>query len=250
MYRNKAFLAVAVVMALVSCAEQFTESYNIQGTSTVSLLDGSKLYLKVLSGQDLKNIDSCEVVHGSFGFSGKLDTMQLAMLTSQEAGMPLIIENGDIVVSIDRTGNKVSGSPMNDSLYNYMDKLRQLQGQRADLGHKEAQMILEGMDEQTIVSQLSVENQQLLMQIDSLETNFILTNINNVLGPCAFQILTADYNYPVLTPQIEEIMSKATDKFKNDPYVKDYYAKAKEILARMKGEIDEPAAPANAAAQP
>jgi len=250
MYRNKALFAVAVVMALISCAEQFTESYSIQGTSTVSLLDGSKLYLKVLSGQDLKNIDSCEVVHGSFGFTGKLDTMQLAMLTSQEAGMPLVIENGDIKVSIDRTGNKVSGSPMNDSLYNYMDKLRQLQGQRADLGHKEAQMILEGLDEQTIVSQLSVENQQLLMQIDSLETNFILINIDNVLGPCAFQILTSDYNYPVLTPQIEEIMSKASDKFKNDPYVKDYYAKAKEILARMKGEIDEPATSANAAAQP
>jgi len=250
MYRNKVLFAVGVVMALVSCAEQFSESYTIQGTSTVSLLDGSRLYLKVLSGQELKNIDSCEVVHGSFGFTGKLDTMQLAMLTSEEAGMPLVIENGDIKVSIDRMGNKVSGSPMNDSLYNYMDKLRQLQGQRADLGHKEAQMILEGMDEQTIISQLSVENQQLLMQIDSLETNFILTNINNVLGPCAFQILTSDYNYPVLTPQIEEIMSKASDKFKNDPYVSDYYTKAKEILARMKGEIDESSTPTNAAAQP
>ena len=85
-----------------------------------------------------------------------------------------------------------------------------------------------------------------MMQIDSLETHFILDNLNNVLGPCAFQMLTAGFNYPVLTPQIEEIMSKATDKFKNDPYVFEYYKTAKEILARMKGEIEsEPVTAAN-----
>jgi len=95
-----------------------------------------------------------------------------------------------------------------------------------------------------------VEDQRLLMQIDSLETRFILENLDNVLGPCAFQMLTAGYNYPVLTPQIEEIMSKATEKFKSDPYVSDYYKTAKEILARMRGEGEiEPATAATPAEQ-
>jgi hypothetical protein len=46
----------------------------------------------------------------------------------------------------------------------------------------------------------------------------------------------------VLTPQIEDIMSKATDKFKNDPYVKDYYKTAQENEARMNG-MNEAAQP-------
>ncbi len=243
---TKFLCSVVVLAAFVSCAEQFTESYNIQGSSSVSVLDGSKLYLKVMNGQELQSIDSCEVVHGGFGFIGKLDTTRIAMLSIRDGGMPLVIEKGDIKVTIDRTGHKVSGSPMNELLYDYMDKLLQLTNQRAELGHKEAQMMLDGVDERTIATVLSEEDGRLLMQIDSLETHFILDNLNNVLGPCAFQMLTAGFNYPVLTPQIEEIMSKATDKFKNDPYVFEYYKTAKEILARMKGEIEsEPVTAAN-----
>ena len=156
-----------------------------------------------------------------------------------DSGLPIVIEKGDILVNIDKTGHKVSGSPMNDMLYDYLDKLIQLQNQRGELGHKQIQMLLEGVDEQTIASKLSVEEGVLLAQIDSLETRFILDNLDNVLGPCAFQILTASFPYPVLTPQIEEIMGKASDKFKNDRYVREYYGKAKEILSRMKGEIDD-----------
>ena len=74
---------------------------------------------------------------------------------------------------------------------------------------------------------------------DSLETQFIISNFDNVLGPYAFRMLTAEYQYPMLTPQIEEIMSKATPKFKGDFYVSEYYRAAREIMARMKGEISE-----------
>ena len=48
-------------------------------------------------------------------------------------------------------------------------------------------------------------------------------------------MITSGYRYPILTPQIEDIMSKATDKFKNNPYVSDYYKTATENEARMQG---------------
>ena len=51
-------------------------------------------------------------------------------------------------------------------------------------------------------------------------------------------MITSMYRYPVLTPQIEDIMSKATSKFKNDPYVKDYYQVATENQARSTGMHD------------
>lgn len=245
---SKLLYSAVVLAALVSCAEQYTESYNIQGSSSVSVLDGSKLYLKTLMGDEMQNIDSCEVVHGGFGFIGRFDTTRIAMLSIRDGGMPLVIEKGDIRVTIDRTGHKVSGTPLNEMLYDYMDKLIQLNNQRGELGHKEAQMFLEGIDEQTITEQLSMEDNVLLQRIDSLETRFILDNLDNVLGPCAFQLMTSGYNYPVLTPQIEEIMGKASDKFRRDRYVSEYYSKAKEIMARLKGEIDDTPVTADSAA--
>ena len=172
------------------------------------------------------------------------------MLSIRDGGIPIVIERGDIKVSIDKTGNKVSGTPLNEKLYDYIDKHIQLENLRMELGHKEAQMIFEGIDERTISKKLMAEEDELLVRKDSLETAFILGNMDNVLGPCAFQMLTINYPYPQLTPQIEEIMGKATDKFKNDPYVKEYYSKAKEIMARLRGEIqDEPVATAEPSAE-
>ena len=59
----------------------------------------------------------------------------------------------------------------------------------------------------------------------------------------AMKMMTSALRYPRLTPQIEDIMSKATAKFKNDPYVKDYYQTAMENEARMNGLISEDGAP-------
>ena len=63
---RKILFLCAAVMALASCEE----SYKIQGASSVSQLDGSKLYLKVLQDKELVDIDSCEVIHGKFKFAG------------------------------------------------------------------------------------------------------------------------------------------------------------------------------------
>ena len=80
-------------------------------------------------------------------------------------------------------------------------------------------------------------------------TNFIVENFDNVLGPGVFMMMTGSYPYPVLTPQIEDIMSKATKKFKEDPYVKAYYQTANEIQARQNGLVEDEA-PAQTAQQP
>ena len=70
---NKILYALLIVMAVTSCAN----SYNIQGTSNVSTLDGRMLYLKVLKNNDFKNIDSCDVVHGQFQFYGTYDSVRM-----------------------------------------------------------------------------------------------------------------------------------------------------------------------------
>ena len=215
---NKLLYATVAVALLASCAS----SYNVTGSSSVSALDGSKLYLKALKDGQVKNIDSCDVVHGEFHFAGLLDSVRMANLyMDDESILPVILEEGDIRVQIGPGGPSVGGTPLNDSLYKFIDKHNQLINQMNELGHKQNQMILEGIDEQTIDQQLDAEATQIAAIEDEL-----------------FMMITSQYRYPILTPQIEYIMSKATKSFKNDPYVKEYYQMAQENEKRMNGLSD------------
>ena len=245
---NKLLFATVAAALLTSCAS----SYNVTGSSSVSALDGSKLYLKALKDGKVKNIDSCDVVHGEFHFAGLLDSVRLVNLyMDEESILPVILEEGDIQVKIGPAGPTVGGTPLNDSLYKFIDKHNQLINQMNELGHKQNQMILDGIDERTIDEQLDAEAAQIATAEDELVTKFIEANYNNVLGPGVFMMITSQYRYPILTPQIEYIMSKATKAFKDDPYVKEYYRTAQEIQARQNGLIeDQPQAAPQAAPAP
>ena len=241
---SKIIYALVTILAMTSCAE----SYNIQGSSTVSSLDGSKLYLKAVKDQELKNIDSCDVIHGKFRFTGLLDTIRMASLyMDDESIMPVVVEKGEIEIKIDNANQRVSGTPLNDKLYEFITLHNQLSNEMGELSHRQSQMLLDGIDENTINQQLSVEAARIAQQEDSLVTNFIVDNFDNVLGPGVFMMMTGSYPYPMLTPQIEDIMSKATKKFKEDVYVKEYYRVANEIQARQNGLVDD--APQTAAQQ-
>ena len=243
--------ALVIVTTLVSCAE----SYSVQGSSSVSALDGSKLYLKAIKNNELRNIDSCEVVHGQFRFAGLLDTVRMANLfMDDESIMPIVLEKGEIGIKIDNASQTVFGTPLNEKLYQFIDFHKQLDNQMNELSHKQSQMLLDGIEEEVINLQLNTEAAEIARREDSLVTNFIVDNFDNVLGPGIFMMITSGYRYPVLTPQIEDIMSKATPKFKNDPYVRDYYKTANDIQAQQNGLADDggaeplPSTPAEQAA--
>ena len=216
---HKILFAFATMALMASCAK----SYNVQGSSSISSLDGSKLYLKAVKNNELKSIDSCDIVHGQFHFSGILDTVRMANLFMDDQSlMPVVLEEGEIVIKIDNAAQSVGGTPLNDKLYKFIHKHKQLDNRMSELSHKQSQMMLEGVDELTINEQLNDEAEKIAADEDKLVTSFIVENFDNVLGPGVFMMITSGFNVPVLTPQIEDIMSKATDKFKNDPYVKEY----------------------------
>ena len=229
---HNGLLAFAASALMASCANQ----YNVQGSSSISSLDGSKLYLKAVKNNELKSIDSCDIVHGQFHFSGVLDTVRMANLfMDEESIMPVVLEQGEIVIKLDNASQSVGGTPLNDKLYKFIDKHKQLDNRMSELSHRQSQMLLEGIDELTINEQLNAEADKIAAEEDKLVTSFIVENFDNVLGPGVFMMITSGFNVPVLTPQIEDIMSKATDKFKNDPYVKEYYQVATENMAKMQG---------------
>lgn len=232
---NKILYALISLIALTSCAN----SYNIMGTSNVSTLDGRKLYLKVLKDSGMKNIDSCDVVHGQFGFAGNTDSVKMASIfMDDEMVLPVVLESGDISVKLDDTQQIVSGTPLNDKLFQFFKKFNQLKNQEAELVHKHDQAIMDGRNMQVVTRQLNAQALRLSDQEDKLVTSFVCENFDNCLGPGVFFMVTIENQYPVLSPWIEDIMSKATDKFKNDPYVKEYYQKAQENEQIMNGTKD------------
>lgn len=229
---NKFLYAIFTILAFASCAN----SYNIQGSSNVSTLDGRMLYLKVLENNDFKKIDSCDVVHGQFQFAGTFDTVRLAnIFMDDESVLPLVLEKGDITIKIDNTQQTVSGTPLNDELFKFFNKYNQLKNQESELIHTHDRAIMDGSNMEVVNAKLNAEAQRLSEMEDKLVTTFVTDNFDNVLGPGVFFMVTIGYRYPELTPWIEDIMSKATDKFKNDAYVKDYYQKAQENQAIMNG---------------
>ena len=247
MSMNKIFYSLIAVAVLTSCAS----SYRVEGSTSLSALDGNKLYLRAVKDGEAKNIDSCDVVHGEFHFAGLLDTVRMANLfMDDESIMPVVLEEGDIVVKIDNANQSVGGTPLNDSLYHVIDRHNQLTNRMNELSHRQSQMLLDGIDEETINEQLSIEAAKIAQEEDSLVTHFIVDNFDNVLGPGVFMMITSQFRFPVLTPQIEDIMSKATKTFKNDPYVREYYQAAQDNEQRMNGLSETAEAPVDTMASP
>ena len=204
---NKLFYTLISLLGLASCAN----TYNIQGSSNVSTLDGRMLYLKVLKDNDFKKLDSCDVVHGQFHFAGAFDSVAMASI---------------------------------------FKKWNQLRGEQLELVHRHDQAIMDGSDMNQVIKELNAESVRLSVLEDSLVTTFVTDNFDNVLGPGVFMMVTLGNPYPQLTPWIEDIMSKATTHFKNDAYVKDYYQKAQENEQIMNGMREVPAPAPAQPAQP
>lgn len=230
---------IASIMSLLLMASCRT-GYMVDGHTTVEALDGKKLYLKAFQDSDLVDIDSSDVIHGKFSFVGELDTVVMVNLfMGNECLMPLVLGPEELTVHIGDARQYVTGSPLNDTLYNFILAKTRLDNQLSELPRMESKMIMDGVDEDIIMLRLNDEANRLSVLNDRLVTDFITDNCDNVLGPGVFMIMTSSYPYPIITPQIEEIMTKVTPYFKNHVYVREYMKTAQENMERMKFDMGE-----------
>lgn len=229
---NKLILfSILLISVLSSCSKK----YKIAGESSISKLDGKMLYIKVLKNGVLVDLDSAEVIHGLFKMKGKIDSIQMATLFMDDISiMPLVLEGGNIKVSITNTTLEAKGTPLNDRLYSFIETRNMLEASVNDLRSKEARMILDGKDPTVAHEQMVKEGDSLTNVLNKQVKDFFTENYENILGPNVFMMLCSSMPYPVMTPQIEEIMKNAPYTFKNDPSVKDFLNKAKENMELIK----------------
>ena len=219
------FLLLA--MLLTSCSRK----YKIEGSSSVTSLDGKMLFLKTLQNGEWVAVDSSEVIHGLFKMNGQADSMMVVTLYMGDEGiMPLVLENGKIEVSISNAQLMAKGTPLNDKLYEFIDKRNEMEVKIEELERKEARMVLDGANLEDVHAQLQQESETLVKEMNDYVKQFIIDNFENVLGPSVFMMMCSALPYPVMTPQIEDIMKTAPMTFKDNPLVKEFLSKAKENM--------------------
>lgn len=226
----KFIYAVIITLVFTSCASE----YQIQGSSSVSRLDGKMLFVKVPLGNDMMNVDSAEVVHGMFKMQGEIDTTMIASLYMDDQSiMPLVMEKGSIEIQIDNGRITVKGTPLNERLYDFVGKKSSLDDRAYEVERMESRMIMDGHPMDVVEMEINKEREKLTSEMNDLVKTFIQDNYENVLGPGVFLMLCNGFPYPLLTPLMEEIVDKAPDSFKNHSLIKEYVEVARENMQKM-----------------
>lgn len=227
---KKTVFALVVSVLLSSCASE----YLIEGNSSVSRLDGRMLFMKIPSGDEMISVDSAEVVHGLFRMQGEVDTPKVAALYMDEQSiMPLVMEQGNIQIQIDNARIIVSGTPLNDKLYEFVRQKNSLDDRAYEVERMESRLIMDGMPSDEVEAEITKQRDMLGKELDELVKSFIQENYENVLGPGIFIMLCNGFPYPLVTPLIEEIVEGAPDVFVNHPSVKAYMEAARENMERL-----------------
>lgn len=197
----------------------------------MSSLDGKMLFIKTLQDGEWVDVDSAEVIHGLFSMKGQVDSVLMVTLyMDDESIMPFVLESGDIEISIDNTQLAVKGTSLNDALYEFINKKNAMDLKIEELERKEARMVMEGADLADIHTQLAQEGEVLIKDMNQYVKKFISDNYENVLGPSVFMMLCSSLPYPILTPQIEDIMKDAPYSFKSNKMVTEFFSKAKDNM--------------------
>ena len=213
------------ITTLTSCGKRF----KIDGVTSVSRLDGKMLLVKVVSGDQLVNIDSAEVIHGYFQMEGKVDSVVLASLyMDDECIMPLVLEEGNINIEINNVGISVKGTPLNDSFNRFIEDKTTIDDKAYEVEREESRMIMDGVDVNTVQEEIEKQRSNVINQMDNLIKTFIQNNYENVLGPGVFIMIGNSLPYPFLTPLMEEIVNEAPETFKNNYLIKNYLVLADE----------------------
>lgn len=224
---NKLLPFLFLVPFLSSCGS----AYKIEGTSSIDEFDGKMVYLKAFMEDGVWDVDSAEVIHGTFKMKGNIDsTAMVTLFLGDESVMPLILEDGVIKINVAYSNLSAGGTPLNDALYGFIARKNDLDVKTEELSKREARMILDGFDADEAQSQVQREADELEKEMSVHIKKFISDNYETVLGPGVFIMLCSGLPYPILTPQIEDILKDAPYSFKSNRMVKEFVNKAKENM--------------------
>lgn len=214
---------ILFISTFVSCGKK----YKVEGTTSMSKLDGKMLFIKIVSGDELVKIDSAEIIHGNFSMKGHLDSVILASLyMDNNCIMPLVLEEGNITINIDNARISIKGTPLNDRFNKFIEDKTAIDDQAYEVEREESRLIMDGVDINTVQHKIDFKREELSKHMDNLVKSFIIDNYDNVLGPGVFIMIGNSFPYPYITPLLQEILDDAPESFKNNCLVREFVSQA------------------------
>ena len=139
--------------------------------------------------------------------------------------------------SVEDVANMIISLPTGGSV-----RLREVADVRLEATESDTLAMMNGEDMNSVQMEVEKKSNELNDKMDRLLTGFVTENFDNVLGPWVFlNACSMRFNgTPMTDAWVEEIMSRATPKFKNNQMVKDYYRKAQENERIMNGTEQDP----------
>lgn len=204
-------MAVAFVALMASCGGK--HQYHIDGTVADEAFNGQKAYLLNLSTV----VDSADIVDGHFSFSGKVEEPWIATIIASNdnmrAQLDFVVEAGEI--SLDLLDDKLSGTPLNDSLQTFA-----LSNDNSDL-EEELSTYME-LYYMAPSAEVRAQAERLYDSVDAIgigrtferAMSFYDRNRDNVLGAYAMSVIcgTDKLSYA----ELEKMLNEAT------PMVREY----------------------------
>ena len=212
-------LGCTLTAFLLAACNGKQNGYTIQGTISdiVGLENGDSVFLARQEGpSQLVNIDSTTVKEGTFTFKGNQEKPELFSIIYQNEGKDhayatVILENGNINVSLTPNSSLARGTRNNDVFSAYIENSRK--------NYVEIEKTIEQLEDKSISDE---QRESLTQKIEGLEKNFITSSINAMNGNMdTFSGITILKNiyYYLKYEELETLVNQIPESMDEDPFV-------------------------------
>ncbi|HLN95863.1 MAG TPA: TlpA disulfide reductase family protein [Flavobacterium sp.] len=227
-------LALFGSLLIVSCNKN---GYTIEGEAK-GVKDGTEIVLQKQDSTGIVRLDTVKVKDGKFAFEGETEGPGLHQLTLKDnpsGGAVLILEPGDIKVTLDKDTiykSRVSGTFNNDELAAYLDKDIKIRNKQQAFAKQNMARYQEAMmkKDTVTVNQIQAEGQKMYKEHEKLAKEqvksnpkafisvLLLTQFLNA-GEKEMPFIEKSYNNldaPLKETQEGKRIKKAIDRYKKD----------------------------------
>jgi hypothetical protein len=174
---------ILLVLVFTSCkSEVKSESYVINGNAK-GIYNGIRVYLKTLDQNNRQvDVDTAMVMNEKFTFEGKVlgPEMFYIYVNSVTGNLPLIIENSEMTIDIDKdnlANSKITGTKTNEALIAFSEKIKAYNEKRRSLSLALREAAQVNDNEKTTA--LNNELNNLNLEATDFPFEFINTNSDN-----------------------------------------------------------------------
>ena len=194
--------------------------YTLNGSVAHSFFNGDSVYVLSMSA-DSGTVSSKGVVErGKFSLSGDAGSTDVAMLyISHNPVMPLVVEPGEITVSVGTDGISVKGTPLNNELGRFIAVKDSFDIAMTDILRKEARMLMEGFSADEARLAVQQEFAVAAAGFEEYIDSFVRSHYNDVLGPFVLAVYCGGMNYGMLNSKIQSLINDAPESFRNNRFV-------------------------------